>query len=256
MKLADYYRAGNARVALDRYTEEYARSWPVSEKVRLDAQARRAFDPGRTAEERRDGFREIYEGLRRRWQVFRGGGTHWRVDRIHDALSEQVALFGPASDWTLSNLKDQPDSTPLLRCIEALIGLRTKQNGNGSVMATSKFLHFMNPALFPIYDTSVVENRVLHTFRRDWSPFVPHFRATIIQFDLGVFYYLRYMLFGAEMIRPHRDAVMKVFGDWFSEQLAREGTSVPPAGAGPAPEARAFEFIAVGAAACESRAGA
>jgi hypothetical protein len=46
-----------------------------------------------------------------------------------------------------------------------------KPNAGYPVMTVSKFLHFYNPALFPIYDTEVVENRVLKRFRGEFRAF-------------------------------------------------------------------------------------
>jgi hypothetical protein len=38
-------------------------------------------------------------------------------------------------------------------------------------MAVSKFIHFYNPSLFPIYDNEVVEYKVFARFRTDYREF-------------------------------------------------------------------------------------
>ena len=38
-------------------------------------------------------------------------------------------------------------------------------------MVVSKFLHFYNPGLFPIYDNKVIWNQVFRRFRNDFRDF-------------------------------------------------------------------------------------
>jgi hypothetical protein len=38
-------------------------------------------------------------------------------------------------------------------------------------MTVSKFLHFYNPGLFPIYDNAVIWDKVLRRFRNDFRDF-------------------------------------------------------------------------------------
>ena len=88
MLLSDYYTPENAARALARYSAEYARkAWLLSEKVRMHEEARRAFGYDLAEDLSREAFHQVYDGLRRYWQVFRGSVEHWPEDVAFEIIA-------------------------------------------------------------------------------------------------------------------------------------------------------------------------
>lgn len=107
-------------------------------------------------------------------------------------------------------------------------------------MAISKFLHFFNPTLFPIYDGAIIENKVLKTFDKDWKKTTI---STTESMDSELRKYLRYISFANLCIKENSTNIMKIFGNWFNEQIREENNFLDINNY----YATAFEFIAIGA---------
>ena|SRR5271157_3973139 len=130
-----------------------------------------------------------------------------------------------------------------MRCI--------KPNQGYPHMPVSKFLHFCNPALFPIYDTKVIWDKVFKCFKnpdfRDFCsqavPMISYDRAIK---DEVVTWLIHYMRWANSLLSVAHPTFMPVFKEWLDNQprsqlLKRrfDPTTL---------YARAFEYTAVGAA--------
>jgi hypothetical protein len=120
-------------------------------------------------------------------------------------------------------------------------------------MTVSKFLHFYNPGLFPIYDTKVVCGKVFKRFEADFRGFcltanIPYDRA--INDDTAAFL-LYYMDWANSLLSVAHGRFMQVFVDWLREQngayLHRRTIDLTSL------YATAFEITAIGAADEEAR---
>jgi hypothetical protein len=246
--LDTYFNPGLVDAALQSYGEQArARDWAVAEKLRLYNLAKSAFERGSEA-----GFAEIHAAMRS-WKAFRGAadGVYWSPDEAFRGL-QRCSQVGRASPITLLNLDGseafQQDVRMALRSVRGLKALRT---ANYPWMAASKFLHFFNPALFPIYDTAAVWGTVLDgSFKKYYRAFCRQRR--LAPGENSEEFNLNYGLLASEILRSTQaDEVMEVFAGWF-----RRETSGAPDPNGVLDDlksyyATAFEFIAIGAAALE-----
>jgi hypothetical protein len=221
------------------------RSWLApSENLNLYDISRRAFDPALSAEEE---FHVIYETLVGRWQVFRPRSSRdcWSSRRVFNKITGEfsefswrgsVSLLTPQDDWAHSRLRSP------------LAGMRGIKRKNGYPhMTVSKFLHFYNPGLFPIYDTAVIWNKVFKHFRNDFRDYcvrkeIPYNQA--INDDTEAFL-LQYMGWASFLLSARHRNFMQVFVDWLDQQ---EGAALSSRGFDPHTlYATAFEFTAIGA---------
>jgi len=144
-----------------------------------------------------------------------------------------------------------PDHSELVAAVHKVIGVKSMRKQWVSPMAASKFLHFLNPAVFPVYDTQVIENQVLHVFRPEWRDFTTTLRVSEMALHTGLTYYLKYLCFAAHLLRPHSDAIMEIFSDWLDRLLEATGHAHCDTAHMRRAQAAAFEYIAIGAAASE-----
>ncbi len=225
------------RQALDAYDgfAQKARGWSVEEKLNLYHLASRAWDVTGSTKARSNAFGELMGRLRGYWQLNRPGGL-MSDDDIYATLRplEHVRRLGRASD----SLEDA------LAPVLALRRVKKSVSRWYSPMALSKILHFFNPSIYPIYDTAVVEDRVLHRFRNDWREFDPTFTAISIPLHTGAIYYFKYMLWCEHLLSINRASVLQVFRNWIESQDIPLATAALAHGL----DATAFEMIAIGAA--------
>lgn len=141
--------------AFDMHHKHYAsgrKAWDIRHHVDCWRRAEKAF--GRKSFEQ---FNELYEELRRKWQVFRGtDGRPWSAEETFDHLKALDALYGRKrlSECLLD------DSGGIWRLLEATANIKPNKHGP-SIVAMSKFLHFWNPRLFVIVDSGVIWGSVL-----------------------------------------------------------------------------------------------
>jgi len=116
-------------------------------------------------------------------------------------------------------------------------------------MAVSKFLHFYNPSLFPIFDTEVIWGRVFHCFRNEYRSFCSG--AGLDHRADGASFLQNYMRWGGFLLSAAGPEYMSHFIDWLREEL-------PPKQFKRLGEpllerlyATAFELTAIGAAVAE-----
>ena len=165
MDIRKYFELDGQRRALDGYSR-FARGrnhWSVHEKLELYEASRLAFDPTAPKDTALRIFtNEIYNNLESYWQVFRTRlpGTHWTPQQTFDTIKREFSHFAWDSSVTLLNLTTQ-DKASLLSCLVKME--KIKPHRDYPIMAVSKFLHFYNPALFPIYDTEVIWKKCLRS---------------------------------------------------------------------------------------------
>jgi len=224
-----FLEPGRIRKNLDAYrriTSGKGRGWWLSEKVRLYALAESAFDsdsPDSTA------FAEIHRTLRGYWQVFRNG-SGWPPRRILRVLMSEACQACSRTRLDLMALGRSSDLAPLWSCLVAMSGIKVLPRGNVSPMAVSKFLHFYNPRLFPIFDRAFVRNGVFPRYRRRINASREHWSRRTSLFEAHPFYrrglgeYLHYVLWAADCVtRVDVAETMSVFVQCYRTMLAHEG---------------------------------
>ena len=119
------------------------------------------------------------------------------------------------------------------------------------LMTVSKFLHFYNPALFPIYDNEVIWKRVGNgRFKSDFREFcdrerIPNSIVGDSAEDTAAFVRY-YMIWASSLLSVAHAGFMQVFKDWLGQQ---RGTNLLKRKFDPTMlYARAFEYTATGAA--------
>jgi hypothetical protein len=185
------------------------------------------------------------------WNVCRPSGPAkcWRPQKIFETIKGQFAEYPWDGKINLTSFGEAEAPRLQLR-LETMQDI--KRNQGYPIMIVSKFLHFYNPALFPIYDTGVIYNKVLKGYwRSDFRDF-----CTDKGLRYGVFmerdtidFLPAYMLWASSLLSAAHGSFMQVFTDWLAEQpvadLSRRKFDATTL------YARAFEYTAVGAAKAE-----
>jgi hypothetical protein len=234
-ELEKYFVKPQVRKALDRFAlVSQARKWDVQWEIGLYEKSVAAF--GNAQRFDYDAFESIFQALRSHWQVFRPAREGcWSAEQVFKALTTdcaEAALGGNVSMFT---------AKPALvrRCASALKGI--KPNQGFPTMAVSKFLHFFNPSLFPIYDGAVIGNTVLVRFRNDYEAFCT--REALNRNAEGPGFLSNYYQWAADLLKPSREDVMRIFREWAEDHLKAKAPPITDK-----LFARAFEAIAIGAA--------
>ena len=242
--LKTYFINNRYEEALDSFAV-FAREtdWRMSYRAELYAYAQDAFDPRLPAEQRRISFSQLYNDLARNFGVFRNStGGHWDADQIFSALTEACKPVGRHNGRTLAGLgSSAADLCALDDAIDDLAGI--KKIGEYPHMPASKFLHFYNPKLFPIYDKQVIWEQVLcGPFKSEWQSVCRRmgivFRETSGRFNIS------YTRWAAEAIQNAAPGLMPYFADWFREEAGNEAETLSDL---ESYYATAFEFVAIGA---------
>ncbi len=124
-----------------------SRAWDPGHHVDCWELGHKAFRKGSFED-----FRELYDQLQRVWHVLRGtNGEPWSAEVLYDHLSKLNVR------WTRQRLSDirQSELRGLRGVLEGLSGMKPVKHGI-SIVAMSKFLHFLNPRLFLIVDWGVM----------------------------------------------------------------------------------------------------
>ncbi len=211
-----------------------------------------AFDPSSStsADEASRCFNKIYDELASpRWNVFRpqSPADCWPPQRIFETVKREFAEFPWGGCVNLLNFRKSGTGLRLESCLAKMQGIKPKQHF--PLMTVSKFLHFYNPELFPIYDNKGIWEKVLNRrFKNDYREFcererIPHH----IAWGEDTATWLRdYMLLASDLLSVGHESFMQVFTDWLKEQ---PGTELPTRRFDPITlYARAFEYTALGAA--------
>ncbi len=238
MKITNYFEGTKIKEALKKYKDTKTKKWLVSHKLDLYQAGNIAFDSSYSEDERKEKFEEIYND--KGWGVFRKGERSTSGE-IFDSLTKECSECSRKAGLTLANLKDGQDCDALIKCLNKIKDIKTLKSGRVSTTAISKFLHFFNPKLFPLYNEKDIEKGVLKIFGKEWKDFTPAVHSESPY--CGIRTYFRYILWANQIIRQNHKKIMGVFMEWVEEQV------------GPKNDldflkdyyATAFEFIAIGA---------
>jgi hypothetical protein len=137
--------------AFSRHREVYAQAWEATHHVEMWERAHQAFHGASFSD-----FEWVYEQLRTRWQVFRGSRDYWSPKRTFAALT---ACEPRLKSIRLSDLGED-DWPAVWALVQSVSSVKTNMSG-ASVVAVSKFLHFLNPRLFVIVDHAMMWDWVL-----------------------------------------------------------------------------------------------
>lgn len=124
-----------------------------------------------------------------------------------------------------------------------------KANKGFPVMTVSKFLHFYNPSLIPIYDTEVIWNRVFKRFRADYEEF--RTSANLASRAGDVAFLRNYICWASSLMAAAHPAFMSAFVDWLAGELPPKKFDAMGRDLLATLYATAFEFTAIGAAKVE-----
>ena len=215
------------RRALDAFFHAWEGTWSVSTQLLDYYEASRcAFDPSSSADEAFRDFEKIYDELKGpNWQVFRPSSPErdcWPPRRIFETIKREFPEFSWGGPVNLL-IFPRSGTRPLLEsCLAKMQGIKPKRGYPH--MTVSKFLHFYNPGLFPIYDNKLIWEKVFKRFRNDFRGFcasvdIPYDRA--INDDTATFL-LYYMDWASSLLSVAHGTFMQVFIDWLGKQPAAE----------------------------------
>jgi len=248
--LRSYFTKPGQRQALEAYGE-FAKgtAWSVPLKMDLYDLSSAAF----TAEDSIAAFEAftcIYKSLTGYWQVFRPHGADkcWTPRQIFDAMRREFAPFAGKTGSALPGFLACGRHAELSTALTAMASM--KPNGGYPHMAVSKFVHFYNPSLFPIYDTMAIWNMVFTTFRADFRSFCADAGLNRRADDAG--FLINSMCWGSSLLTGADADFMNGFVDWLHDELPRKQFEKIGRDRLSHLYATAFEFTAIGAAARES----
>ncbi len=251
MQLAEYFRPGALTRALHSYgVIAQERSWSVGHKLDLYLLCRRAFSDAGDEAELLSAFSHVHASLAKYWQVFRprGPGSQGSPQALFAILRASAPTFGMRSGTRLRTLRPEQR----VEVWSFFLALREiKANKGFPTMAASKFAHFFNPDLFPIYDTEVVWNQVFARFQPEFDAFCrDQGHAGNVE---GAQWLANYVSWAAHLIQGLDASARDEFADWMKGQAP--GHAALDNGSSIAHELDAclFEFAAIGAAAIEAR---
>lgn len=244
--LRDYFQRDLQIRALGVYSE-FARKahWPIPEILDLYDASVRSFHLSIDGEQAFNDFRQIYDALTGTWHALRPHGRRecWPPRQIFETIKREFSGFGSRGFLDLLNLRNREYGPRLESCLLKMQGMKPHQGF--PVMAVSKFLHFYNPGLFPIYDYEVVWKKVFGRFRDEFQNFCSTAKITYDVGDTALFY-RNYMCWGNSLLSGAHEKFMRVFVDWLGKQPGAKlsGRTFNPANL----YATAFEFTAIGGA--------
>jgi hypothetical protein len=245
MTLRNYFQPEGQQRALATYGKfAFEQNWPIREKMDLYEASRIAFDP--TADDRIafGAFERIYNTLAGGWQVFRPHSPNvcWPPRQIFETIRREFSDFRWDGTVNLTNFINGVEREALLSNLASMAGL--KPNQGYPIMAVSKFLHFYNPSLFPIYDDAVIWKKVYKRFRHDHREFCSASRLPYNMQDTSIF--LRnYLGWASSLLASAHPTFMHAFVAWIGKQPGIEVERRSFAAS--SLYGTAFEFTAIGA---------
>lgn len=246
--LSERFQQPAIDLALAAYSSvAHARDWSVGHKLDLYREGRRAFLPDRPIHARREAFATIYAALKRYWQVFRPRGPGPRGDptQLFDLLADFAPMFGPESARTLGNI-DSADCGDLQSFFWALRDI--KEMHSFPTMAVSKFAHFFNPSLFPIYDTEVIWNQVFRVHGRECDAFCRSAGRPLRA--VGDVWLVNYVLWASSLVQgATAQGGQRAFESWLGTEAPEHPLLRDSVGGRLDLSAALFEFVAIGSAA-------
>lgn len=244
------------RRALDAFFVAWEGFWQVSRSLDLYEASLSAFNSPPNTDEALRYFGEIDAELAGYWQAFRPWPREacWPAHQILDTIKLEFQEFSWVGPVNLLTFWKPQTALRLQSCLAKMQGI--KPNKGYPIMTVSKYLHFYNPALFPIYDTYVIWNKVCNgCFRSDFREFchgesLPYHRFTN---EDTVDFLPSYMRWANSLLSAAHPGFMQVFTDWLATQ---PGANLSKRKFDPMTlYATAFEFTATGATAVELQPG-
>jgi hypothetical protein len=237
--------------ALDAYSRFAGTgAWKVKDKLGLYEASQSAFNPSLSTDEAFRYFQRIYDELAGYWQVFRPSSPAvcWPARQIFETIKREFSEFSRSGPINLLNFLRSGTGVHLESCLGKMQGIKPKKSY--PIMTVSKFLHFYDPGLFPIYDTEIIWNKVFMGFRNDFREFCEHEKTpqayeSAMKED-RVSFLRDYMRWASSLLSVAPGTFMPVFVDWLDKE---PGTELSMRGVDfKTLYAAAFEFTAIGAA--------
>lgn len=219
--LSSYFEtASQQRRALEAVTQA---GWlSPSGNLKLYDDSYRAFNASLTSGEALPSFENIYNELSGPgWQVFRSpqsGASRWSAQQVFETLNREFPEYSWGSSVNLSNFQQIEYYACLKSSLDTMQGIKQKQGYPH--MAASKFLHFYNPSLFPIYDYKVIWKKVFKRFADDFQDFCQSKNISYpeaINDDTASFL-IHYMRWASSLLSAAHGTFMQVFVEWLEEQ--------------------------------------
>lgn len=253
MQLAEYFRPGAFTRALHRYgVIARERKWSVGHKLDLYLLSRRAFANEGEESERLSAFSKVHESLAKYWQVFRphGPGSQGSPQALFTILRASASTFGMNSGVGLRTLRPEQR----VEVWSFFMDLRAiKANKGFPTMAASKFAHFFNPDLFPIYDTEVVWKQVFARYKPDFDAFCRD--RGLAENVEGAQWLANYVSWAAHLAQCLDPSARDEFAEWLETQAPGHAALDKSASIAHELDACLFEFTSIGATGLEARAG-
>jgi len=190
-------------------------------------------------------FQKIYWELSSsRWNVFRpyGAAKCWPPEQVFKTIEGTFGEFSWRGPVNLLNFAMPGREAGLAAKLRRMRGIKPVKDY--PLMTVSKFLHFYNPALFPIYDTEIIWNRVFAGFGSEFQAFCGY--GYNYRDDCTEMFMLYYMRWAANLLSGAHNDFMRCFVEWLNEQPRTQlsGRRFDAMTL----YARAFEYTATGAA--------
>ena len=249
MRLSEYFHPPHLRKALAKYAMDMGSDWPITGKLDLYNAGKLAFASDADETEKRASFDQIYDELKRRG-VFNGpSGPCWDAETVYSTLVQRCGDCSVSSGLTLHSLgSDARAGVKIRATLDSMTDL--KPMGEYPHMAVSKFLHFFNPRLFPIYDRDFIWKKVcVRAFGEEYREMCS--RLGMIAYETTAAFNLNYTKWAGECVAQASPGFMGCFGDWFRREVGNHPDPQDVLGEIEHYHATAFEFVAIGAASLE-----
>ena len=211
--------------------------WSPRYRASLYQRAAEAFAP----EPSFDAFSQLYRAKVSYWKIYRGGKLA-KAEEIFEMLTTGCAA---ASRHAVHDTPDETNAAirAAICAMEKVKILRGYPN-----MAASKFLHFYNPVLFPIYDGAVIRNLVLRgAFRQEWEQICAEYDSQF--WEGSEAFLIAYTTWAAKVMQTADPAIMPAFAEKFCGYCDGEVAALENIAQY---HAAAFEYLLMGAARIET----
>jgi len=243
-KLCSYFEREGQQLALAAYSKFVSKAgWGIEYKMKLYEMSKRAFDSTVSQSTALAEFERIDADLWSHWGLGRNSaGPHWPAQKTFEVIKAEFSGFAWGNPVTLPHFHRDGNHVALLSGLQKMEGL--KAIASYPVMAVSKFLHFYNPELFPIYDKTVIYDGVFVCFRDDFKEFCAKSGLRYEYEDTPTFL-SKYIRWASFLLASAHSGFMEAFVDWLRRQpgaeLQRRTVDASTL------YATAFEFVAIGA---------
>lgn len=211
-----FHSPGLVENALEEYAQHYLANWSLATKVLLYNDALEAFDPSHSDARALEAFAHIYNMLWNSWKLYRGARTnsYWNAEEALACLRGACLLWGMDNSLTPMTLDVSNNREQLQACFDAFAGIKRQGSGDYPWVAASKFLHFFNPHLFPIYDIAEVWNAALNNrFKDDYHSFCRQVDAK--PGERSSVFNCTYIALAADLMQNAHPELMSQFASWF-----------------------------------------